>query len=197
MTNQPKRMGYTSTDFTNALLYAQMRLLYEKTQKNPNVQWKNINDDGTIPYFCPPELKDCYYGFPKITSPDECKKQSTYDLSKIKDISSQPPGNKNGWYLRWNANDSNCYKSNHLFTYECNHNFDNPLKADGLLQYDSDTQQCNITKKYCDKYGYKNYNEGTAPNYLDRSCEMNTGQTVSEALFGDTISRGVLGGACL
>ena len=196
MTNQPKRMGYTSTDFTNALLYAEMRLLYEKTKKNPTnvLEWQNINDDGTIPYFCPPGLKNCYYGFPKIKDSGECTKQNTYKISS--DPNTDKPGYKNGWYLKWNANNNNCYKSNYLFAYECNHNFDNSLKKDGLLKYNSDTEQCNITKEYCDAYGYLEYNEGTAPNYSDRSCEMTTGQTVADALFGNTIGRGILGGAC-
>ena len=185
-----KRVGYTNTDFTNSLMYARMRLLYEKTdalkEKNVDVVWQNINDDGTVPYFCPKGLT-CYYGFPKINSEVECKKQSTYKIGK--DVSKQP-GYKNGWFLNWNDNDKNCYESNYLYATKCNTNFDTKLKSDGLLKYDYDSQKCNITIEYCDAYGYKNYDAST------KSCEMNTGQTVADAIFGDTISRGVFGGAC-
>ena len=183
------RVGYTDTDFNNSLIYARMKLLHDKTmelKKTKNVDWQNINDDETVPYFCPKGLT-CYYGFPKITSSDECKLQNTY---KIGTDASKQPGYKNGWYLNWNDSDKNCYKSNYLYATECNTDFDTKLKSDGLLKYDSENQICNITKAYCDAYGYKNYNANT------QSCEMNAGQTVADALFGDTISRGVFGGAC-
>ena len=187
--SKPKRFGYTNTDFTNSLIYARMRLLHEKTMElnktNSNVDWQDINDDKTVPYFCPKGLEECYYGFPKIITEQECKNQSTYKIGK--DISYRP-GYKNGWFLNWN--NGNCYKSNDLYATECKTNFDTKLKKDDLLNYDPKNQTCKITKDYCDAYGYVNYDATT------NSCEMNTGQTVAEAIFGDTIARGVFGGAC-
>jgi len=182
------RFGYTDTDFTNSLIYARMRLLYEKTdalkKNNVAVEWQNINDDGTVPYFCPKGLT-CYYGFPKINSKEECQTQNNY---KIGTDESNRPGYKNGWFLHWN--DKNCYKSNDLYATQCKKNFGEKLKTDDLLNYNPDDQTCNITQKYCDAYGYKNFDAN------NKSCEMTTGQTVADALFGETIGRGVFGGAC-
>lgn len=192
-----KMSNYTQKDFLNANTYAQMRLLYEKTESaiksGKNLKWQLIYEDGIIPYYCPNELT-CYYGYPVITDKNECTNNSKYDTDL--NFNTNAPGFKNGWYLKWDEDQKNCYKSNHIFTYECNHNFENPIKKPNLLQYDNETQRCNITANYCDAYGYLDYNDGTPPNYDDRSCKMSTGQTVVDAIFGDTIAKGVIGGGC-
>jgi hypothetical protein len=186
-----------------------MRLSFEKTVNHPDygtkIGWREITP---IPYYCPPGLeKTCHYGYPVILTENECNIKNTFksDISWHEGDKGGNPSPKNGWFLSWKkvperANEG-CYRENHMLKYDCLHNF--PVsgkkdedKKDATLEYDNSTHQCNITKAYCDAYGYSTYTDGDPPSYLNRGCSMNFGQTVADTFFGNTVARGVFGGGC-
>jgi hypothetical protein len=192
-------MNYTSTNLTDSNTYAQMRLSYEKTVNHPDygtkIGWKEITP---LPYYCPPGL-ECHYGFPVILTENECNARNTFNSSGDwrKGAPGSNPSSKNGWFLSWKKVPEGCYRENHMLKYDCLHNFDSgDIKKGATLEYDNSTHQCNITKAYCDAYGYSTYTDGTAPDYTNRGCSMNFGQTVADTFFGNTVARGVFGGGC-
>lgn len=194
----------TPVDYSNARKYAMSRLLYEKfteaKKKYSDIEWKG---DTFISYSYPKNLKEVHDGFPVISTKTECSRMSKYDqqgtLKGIPD--NQTPGFLNGWFLNWKETDANthkgiCFMENHLFRNDCitgfKNNSENTVKK-ALPVYDKSNARCNITKEYCDNYGYGKYQPDGNGGGI---CELNTGMSVAETLFGNTITRGILGGGC-
>lgn len=188
---------FTSVDHRNAQTYALMKILKSKTDAiGGNIKWQDKSLTIST-YPCPKGLT-CPDGTPVITTKDECMKRSTWD----KDPTSIPtvdPSVENGYFLRWQDDVGTCFIGNHLFRNACMSGFPKDkekVNAKSLPTYNKDTGQCLITKNYCDKFGYDSYTPGPLPNGDGGSCKMSGGMTVVDALFGDTLSRGVFGGGC-
>jgi hypothetical protein len=45
-----------------------------------------------------------------------------------------------------------------------------------------------MTQAYCNAYGNDNYQPGNGPNGSGGTCQLSSGRTVSDALFGKTIT---------
>jgi hypothetical protein len=201
----------TTQDYNNSLIYAQMRLLKEKTdaynKTNPNVVWQDAFSDGRVTYGCPVGLTGgCVQGYTKITNMGECISAGPYtpnDPNKGLGISVDGNGNITGsitpYYLEWRNDiqgNGNCYLGNWAFRDKCVNGIPQGGKT-GLLNWDPNSNSCVMTKRFCDEYGFLNYEPGSAnpPSGDGGSCELNAGQYVA-SLFGTTFSRGLIGKGC-
>lgn len=191
---------FTSVDHRNAQTYAIMKILKSKTdnviKQNGALVWRE-NSSTISTYPCPKGLS-CPDGIPAIATKDECMQKSMWDKDP-QSIPTVDPSTKNGYFLQWREDTKTCFIGNHLFRNECMSGFpqnDEKVDAKSLPTYNKDTGQCLITKSYCDKFGYDSYTPGPLPNGDGGSCKLSGGMLVADALFGDTITRGVFGGGC-
>lgn len=219
-------IGYlTSIDMQNAHNYARMKILYNQSQNyKDKFVWVNTNSDGSSNYYCPKEL-DCKDGYVRIANKKTCQELSTFD--KLFDSTSNYPDENanNGYYLEWRSPSNidpsskeadtigQCYRASGDFRLKCvNGDFSggsaNPVPG---LYYDNNSGRCFVTRNYCRNVGDLSYNppNDSVPFYIKSkkdsdddpgyggSCELNTGQKISDFIFGDTITRGVFAGKCI
>jgi hypothetical protein len=181
----------TPIDINNAYKYASNKLLFTKmnaylAQQPGTIAWRPSFSDNSVSYNCPVGLT-CYEGQPIISTKQECLSQSVYD------VNIDPTIQKN--YLEWD--NKNCYLGNYSFRQGCDTNFATTSETSrgvGDLYWDSDTNRCLMTQKYCQSYGNDNYSGGDA-NGNGGTCNLSQGKTVAEALFGNTITN-FFGGNC-
>ena len=179
----------TPTDMANAQSYASNKLLREKTLSYTPIgliTWKNKDPSGLVSYRCPTGLT-CYEGIPVIANSKECQEKNHYN-------SSVSPGPRTGWPLFWGT-DNQCHLSNYMLHQGC----DTSFSKKGHLDWDDNTQACYTTRSYCKDNGYDEYSPGVGiPGKPEDggSCNLSTGMSVVDAIFGNTITRGIVGGAC-
>jgi hypothetical protein len=186
----------TGDDFANAITYAKMRLLKEKTdalsKTNPNVQWTDDFSDKSVSYNCPSGLSGpCVQGYPRIVSKTECQTIGPYNPNDPKQGADPLQ-----YYLEWREKEGNCYLGNWAFRNACS-SLPQGGKT-GHLRWDTDTRNCNMTRDFCDVNGFLDYEPGDrgAPGSGDGgTCQMTTSQDIA-SIFGNTFARGVVGGGC-
>lgn len=207
----------TFKDIQNSFYYARMKLTYEQFNKDENAKknldWVSTNSDHSSSYTCPPNLT-CYDGSLRINNKSKCNELGArglspylkvYDDSKdgIKNIYNVKPDAKNGYFLEWRGSDETtgeCYMANPYFYVQCKeNNFDNHEKSSkkdvGGLKWDQG--RCLITKEYCNNAGFNDiaYEPGNLPNGDGGTCNLSGWGSVSDYIFGETITRGLFNGA--
>jgi len=188
----------TSIDHKNAQNYALMKISFNKTNKinatTPGVSWYSNPPGSTYPSLHP---LDCPDGLPVLSTKEQCMASSKWDKDPTS-IPNVPPSLKNGYYLVWK--DNTCFIGNHLFRNDCMSGFPDGSEPNKSIKafpkFDKDNQRCLITQDYCNKFSYDSYTPGDLPNGDGGTCKLSTGLLVTDALFGDTITKGVFEGGC-